>query len=242
MSFIEHLEELRSRMIKCFITIFVFFCISYPFVKQILGYVVKPVGNVVFTSPQEAFFSYIILSFFIGLFLSSPIIIFQIWRFVSVGLLRYERKYLLICGPISFILFVLGIIFAFFTILPITVRFLLGFQTDFLQPMISVSKYISFMGMLLLGFGIVFQLPLVILFLTQIGLVSTLTLRRNRKYALLLIFIISAVMTPSPDVFSQFLMAGPLLLFLELSIWIAVLIEHRRLKRNSHTSLRHKGG
>jgi len=232
MSFIEHLEELRSRIIKCLITIFIFFCLSYSFVKQILGYVVKPVGNVVFTSPQEAFFSYLILSFFIGLFLSSPVIIFQIWRFVSVGLLRHERKYLLICGPISFILFICGITFAFFAILPITVRFLLGFQTDFLQPMISVSKYISFTGMLLLGFGIVFQLPLVILFLTQIGLVKTLTLRRSRKYIILLIFIISAVMTPSPDVFSQLLMAGPLLLFLEVSIWIAVLVERRRLKKN----------
>lgn len=231
MDFIEHLEELRSRIIKCLITIFVFFCLSYFFVKPILGYMVKPVGNVVFTSPQEAFFSYLILSFFMGLFLSSPVIIFQIWRFVSAGLLRHERRYLLVCGPISFILFVLGIVFAFFTILPITLRFLLGFQTDFLQPMISISKFISFVGMLLLGFGIVFQLPLIILFLNHIGLVSTVTLRRNRKYAILLIFIISAVMTPSPDVLSQFLMAGPLLLFLEVSVWIAVFVEHRKRKK-----------
>jgi sec-independent protein translocase protein TatC len=227
MSFIEHLEELRSRIIKCVITVFVFSCISYVFVKQILSYAIKPVGKVVFISPQEAFFSYIILAFFIGLFISSPIIIFQIWRFVSAGLLRHERRALLIYGPISFLLFILGVAFAFFIILPIGVRFLLGFGTDFLQPMISISRYISFAGMLLLGFGIVFQLPLVILFLTQVGWVSTISLRRNRKYAILLIFIISAMMTP-PDVITQILMAGPILLLLEVSIWLAVLAERKK--------------
>lgn len=231
MGFIEHLEELRSRMIKCLMTVFVFSCVSYLFVMQILGYAIKPVGKVVFLSPQEAFFSYFILAFFIGLFLSSPVIIFQIWRFVSTGLLKQERKFLLIYGFISFLLFVVGIIFAFFLILPVGVKFLLSFGTDFLQPMISVSRYISFVGMVLLGFGIVFQLPIVILFLTQVGWVSTLTIRRNRKYAILLIFITSAVMTPSPDVLSQLLMAGPLLLLLEISIWLAVLLEWRRRKR-----------
>lgn len=231
MGFIEHLEELRSRMIKCLITVFVFSCVSYLFVRQILGYAIKPVGKVVFLSPQEAFFSYLILAFFIGVFLSSPVIIFQIWRFISTGLLKHERKPLLIYGFISFLLFVVGIVFAFFLILPIGVKFLLSFGTDFLQPMISVSRYISFAGMVLLGFGIVFQLPIVILFLTQVGWVSTLTIRRNRKYAILLIFITSAVMTPSPDVLSQLLMAGPLLLLLEISIWLAVLLEWKRRKR-----------
>ncbi|MEW6095570.1 MAG: twin-arginine translocase subunit TatC [bacterium] len=237
MSFIEHLEELRSRIIKCVITVFVFSCISYLFVKQILAYAVKPVGKFVFLSPQEAFFSYLILTLFMGLFLSSPIIIFQIWRFVCAGLLRHERKYLLIYGPISFILFVGGMTFAFFLILPIGVRFLLSFGTDFLQPMISISRYISFAGMLLLGFGIVFQLPLAILFLTQVGLVSTLALRRNRKYAILLTFIISAILTP-PDVLSQILMALPILLLLEISIWVAVLVEHKRVKRKIESTKR----
>ncbi len=231
MSFIEHLDELRSRIIKCLIPVFVFSCISYIFVKQILGYAIKPVGKVVFLSPQEAFFSYLILAFFIGLFLSSPIIIFQIWRFISAGLLKHERKNLLIYGLISFLLFLVGISFAFFLILPIGVKFFLSFGTDFLQPMISVSRYISFAGMVLLGFGIVFELPVVILFLTQVGWVSTLTLRRNRKYAILLIFIISAVMTPSPDILSQLLMAGPLLLLLEISIWLSVLLAWRKRKR-----------
>jgi len=231
MSFIEHLEELRSRIIKCIITVFVFSCISSLFIKQILGYAVKPIGKVVFISPQEAFFSYFILAFFIGLFLSSPIIIFQIWRFISAGLLKKERKYLLIYIPISFLLFVGGVAFAFFVIFPTCIRFLLSFGTDFLHPMITVSRYLSFMGMFLLGFGIVFQLPIVILFITQIGWVSTTVLRRNRKYAILLIVIISAVMTPSPDAFSQILMALPLVLLLEISIWLAVLVEWKRGKR-----------
>lgn len=230
MSFIEHLEELRIRIIKCLITVSVFSCISYLFIKQILGYVVKPIGKVVFISPQEAFFSYIGLALFTGVFFSSPIIIFQIWRFVSTGLLKKEKKYLLIYIPISFLLFVGGVTFAFFIILPTCLQFLLGFGTDFLQPMITVSRYISFAGVFLLSFGVVFQLPIVILFLTQMGWVSTTVLRRNRKYVILLIVIISAVMTPSPDVFSQILMAVPLLLLLEISIWLAVLLERRRLK------------
>lgn len=227
MSFIEHLEELRLRIIKCLVSVFVFSCICYVFVKQILGYVIKSVGQVVFLSPQEAFFSYFILAFFMGLFISSPIIIFQVFRFVWAGLLKHERRYLLIYVPISFLLFILGIAFAFFVILPIGIRFLLSFGTDFLTPMISVSRYISFVGMLLLGFGIVFQLPLVILFLTQVGWVSSLSLRRNRKYAVLLTFIISAIMTP-PDILSQFLMAIPILLLLEVSIWLVVFLEWRK--------------
>ncbi|MEW6621471.1 MAG: twin-arginine translocase subunit TatC [bacterium] len=227
MSFIEHLEELRIRIIKCLISVFVFFCISYFFSKQILGYVVKPIGKVVFISPQEAFLSYMFLSFWVGLFVSSPIILFQIWRFMATGLLKHERKSLLIYAPISFFLFACGVAFAFFVVLPIGVKFLLGFQTDFLEPMITVSRYISFAGMFLLGFGIVFQLPIVILFLTQVGWLSTLSLRHNRKYAILLIFIISAIFTP-PDVISQILMAIPLVFLLEISTWIAVLFERKK--------------
>ncbi len=231
MSFIEHLEELRTRIIKCLITVFVFSCISYLFIKQILGYIIKPIGKVIFISPQEAFFSYLVLAVFAGVFFSSPIIIFQVWRFISAGLLKKERKYLLIYIPISFFLFVSGVAFAFFVIFPTCIRFLLSFGTDFLQPMITISRYISFAGMFLLSFGVVFQLPIVILFLTQMGWVSTLVFRRNRKYAILIMVVISAIMTPSPDVFSQILMAVPLLLLLEISIWLAVLLERRRLKK-----------
>lgn len=234
MSFIEHLEELRSRIIKCLMTIAVFICISSLFVKQILSYAVKPVGKLVFISPQEALFSYFGIAFFIGLFLSSPVIIFQIWRFVSTGLLKHERKYLLIYVPISFLLFISGIAFAFFVILPVGVKFLLlGFKTDFLEPMISVSQYISFAGMFLLGFGIVFQLPIVILFLTQIGLISSSLLRRNRKYSLLIIVTISAIITPTVDILSLMLMTIPLLLLFEVSIWLAILVEWKKRRKQT---------
>ena len=190
LALVEHLAELRRRLIICFISIFLGTFLCYLKIKKILDLLVRPIGKLVFIAPQEAFVAYLKLSLIGGVFLALPVILYQIWRFVSLGLKQNEKKYLLLYGPFSFLFFLGGASFAYFLILPLGIKFLLGFATNTLQPMISISKYVSFAGMLLLAFGVVFELPLVTMFLTKIKLVSPKFLREKRKYAIVLIFVI----------------------------------------------------
>ncbi len=217
-TFVEHLEELRSRIIKSVIFIIVVSGVVYTLAGKILSYLVKPVGGtLVFIGPAEAFVTNIKIALFGGLFLSSPFILCQIWQFISQALRKSERKYVLIFGPVSFIFFILGIGFGYFVIVPIGLKFLLGFATDFLVPMITISKYISFIGTMTFAFGVVFQLPLAMLFLAKIGIVTPAFLSQKRRHAIVIIFIVGALLTP-PDVITQCLMAGPLILLYELGI------------------------
>jgi sec-independent protein translocase protein TatC len=222
LSLVDHLEELRKRLIICLLALLATSGFSYFYAERILSLIAKPVDKLVFLAPTEAFLAYLKIAFFSGIFLASPLILQQIWSFVSVGLKEEERRPLLFYGPLSFFLFAGGGAFAYFLVLPLGIRFLLKFSSENLQPMLSVSRYTSFAGFLLLGFGISFEFPLVILFLSRLGLVTSQFLRRKRKYAVLLIFIFSAIITP-PDVFTQVLMALPLLLLYEISIWFSKL-------------------
>lgn len=217
LTLVEHMEELRARVIKSVIFLIIVFAAFYNFVGSILPFLVKPVGKLVFIAPQEAFTSNIKIAFFGSLFLSSPFLLYQIWRFISDGLNPKERKYILIFAPISFILFALGAGFGYFIIVPIGVRFLLGFATDLILPMISMAKYISFVGMLTLAFAAIFELPLVMLFLTKTGVVTPVFFSSKRKHAVVLIFVAAAILTP-PDVVTQLLMAFPLLFLFEVGI------------------------
>ncbi len=212
-----HLEELRSRIIKSVIFMFIISCVVYGFVDRILPDLVRPVGRLVFIAPQEAFIANIKIAFLGGLFLSSPLVLYQAWKFTSVGLMPNERRYILIFGPLSFAFFILGAGFGYFIILPIGIRFLLGFATDSIIPMITISSYISFIGGITLAFGLVFQLPLVCVFLTKIGMLTPRFLAEKRRHAVVLIAILAAFLTP-PDVITQVLMAVPLLILYELGI------------------------
>ena len=227
---VEHLEELRKRIIICLVSVFILALLSYFYAETILALLMKAVGELVFIAPQEAFIAYLKIALFSGLFLSLPVILYQVWKFVSAGLLCKERKYLLIYGPLSFLLFLVGAAFSYQVVLPLGLKFLIDrYSTATLQPMISVSKYISFVGMFLLAFGIVFELPLVILFLVKIGLVSPQSLRRRRKEVIAITFILAAVMTP-PDIFTQILLAIPILLLYEISLWTAVVVNRRKTR------------
>lgn len=217
LTLIKHLEELRNRVIKSVVSVIIASCLLYSFVNIILPNLVKPVGKLVFIAPQEAFIARIKIAFFGGLFLSSPFILYQIWRFVSLALKPNERKYILIFGPLSLIFFFMGAFFGYFIIVPIGMRFLLGFATDFITPMITISRYISFVGILTLSFGVIFELPLISLFLTKIGLVTPEFLSGKRKHAVVLVFIVAAILTP-PDIITQGLMALPLLVLYEIGI------------------------
>lgn len=192
--------------------------VSYSFVDKLIHFLAEPVGRLVFLEPVEAFLTYIKLSVYCGFFISLPIVIYQVWAFVSPGLKPNERHYVLLYIPLSILLFVLGCAFSYFIIIPFGIKFLMGYGNPWLVPMISVGNYISFVSVMIFVFGIVFELPLAILFLSKLGIVNRSMLRRNRKYVILIIFIVAAVLTPTPDVFTQIMMAIPLLILYELSI------------------------
>jgi len=219
----EHLEELRSRIIKSVLCIIVTSGILYTFVDKINANLVKPVGKLVFIAPQEAFVTRIKIAFFGGLFLALPFILYHFWRFISAGLKQNERKFVLIFGPLSFLFFIVGAVFGYSIIVPIGVKFLLGFSTEFIVPMISVNKYVSFVGMLTFAFAIIFELPIASLFLTKIGVVTPQLLANKRKHAIVFVFIVAAMLTP-PDVVTQCLMAGPLLGLYEIGILFSKLV------------------
>lgn len=214
---VEHLGELRSRIVKSIIFLIVCLTIAFSYVDKLIPFLIKPIGKLVFIIPQEAFVANVKIAFFISLFISSPFILYQIWKFISTGLRSSEKKYSLIFGPISFLFFVFGVSFGYFIIVPIGIKFLLGFATDLVTPMIGIGGYISFAGTLAFTFGAVFQIPLVILFLTKIGVVTPVFLCQRRRHAVVLIFILAALLTP-PDVITQSLMAVPLILLYEAGI------------------------
>lgn len=217
LSLVEHLDEFRARLLKSVVFVIVVSCLFYGCVEKVFPYLTKGIDKLIFIAPAELFLSYIKIAFFGGLFLSSPFVIYQIWKFISVGLRKNERKWIMLFGPMSFLFFITGACFGYFIIMPIGLKFLLGFATDFISPMITVSRYISFVGILTLAFGIIFELPIVILFLTKVGLVTPTFLSTKRRHAIVLIFITAALLTP-PDIITQTLMAIPLLLLYEISI------------------------
>lgn len=219
----KHLEELRARIIKSIIFVILGSIAAYSFVDIIISSIVKPVGKLVFIAPQEAFIANIKLAFFGGLILSSPFVLYQVWRFIQSGLKKTEIRYVLIFAPLSFIFFILGAGIGYFIIVPIGVKFLLGFATDLVAPMITISKYITFAGSLTLIFGIIFELPLATLFLTKIGMVTPSFLCAKRRHVIVGIFIIAAILTP-PDVVTQCLMAVPLIFLYEVGIIFSRLV------------------
>ncbi|MDQ7819405.1 MAG: twin-arginine translocase subunit TatC [Armatimonadota bacterium] len=233
MTIVEHLEELRLRLLISLAAFAAATGLSLLFVERILAILIRPVGRVVFLAPTEAFFVRLKVAALSGAFLSLPVVLYQLWRFVSVGLTPTERRYALGLLPPALGLFVAGAAFAFWVILPVGVRFLLSYQTESLVPMISVGAYTSFATAFVLAFGVLFELPVVILFLARLGVVTPAALAAGRRYALLAIVVASAALTPGGDVASQLLMALPTYLLYEVSIWVARVFAPRPAPRES---------
>jgi sec-independent protein translocase protein TatC len=225
---LSHLDELKKRLIYSLIAIVICSFAVYPFVDIVIRDLAKPVGKFIFTGPVEAFWTRIKLTFFMGLFASMPVVLFQIWSFIQRGLMPKEKHMVGLITVISFVLFAGGASFCYFLIIPVGVGFLLAYGSDVMVPMISISRYLSFVFGMVFSFGIVFELPLVIGFLAKIGILQSITLRKQRRFAIVIIFIAAAALTPGPDVFSQVLMALPLLVLYEAGIIVARIIEKRR--------------
>jgi sec-independent protein translocase protein TatC len=176
--------------------------------------------RLVFIAPTEAFFVNLKVAFYAGLILSVPLLLFQVWKFVAPGLYEQERRYSFPFLIVSTILFLLGAAFAYMVVLPIALHFLIAQGGELWQPNITLSNYLSFCMRLILAAGLIFEFPVLVYFLAKVGVVTPEFLVQNRKYALLAAFIVSAILTP-PDVFSQVLLAVPLFLLFEVSIFVA---------------------
>jgi sec-independent protein translocase protein TatC len=229
MPFLEHLQELRKRLLICAIAIGVGFLISYGFADKIFHILCRPwiqalpkdqTVKLIATAPHEAFFTYMKVAFITGTMLAVPVILYQLWRFIAPGLYEKERHAILPVVFFSSFFFLGGALFGYFCVFPYGFQFFASFATDYITPMITTREFLSFTTRMLIGFGVVFELPIFAFFLAKLGLITAKFMRRIRKGAIVAIFIIAAAITPSPDVFSQLMMAGPLLVLYEVSVWI----------------------
>jgi len=225
--FLSHLEELRKRLIACAIATAVGFVVCYIFSERLFQFLIFPLKSqlpqgdkLVFTSLPEMFLTYLKTGFIAGILLVSPFIFYQIWMFISPGLYQHERRMVVPFVFFSSILFVGGALFGYFVVFPFGFKFFLGFANENIQALPSVKQYFSFAIKLLFAFGIVFEMPVVVFFLTKVGILKPQILKEKRKYAILLVFIAAAILTP-PDIITQLMMAGPLLLLYEISIFIS---------------------
>ena len=234
MTILEHLEELRSRLIKILIAAGVGFCVGYYYSGPIFTFLKKPLvraladakikslsQDLIYTGLTEAFFTYLKVGLIAGIFIASPFILYQIWSFVSPGLYKKERGILVPVTVVSFFLFVGGAAFAYFVVFPAGFKVLISItKTTGEVPLIKMQEYFSFIMWMLLAFGVSFELPVVIFLLSRFGIVSYAGLKKFRLYALLGAFVVGAILTPTGDIFNQALLAVPLFILYEISIWI----------------------
>ena len=225
--FLGHLEELRKRLVICAIAVGIGFIISYVFAKQLFSYLVLPLTKVlpddsrlIFTNLPEMFIAYIKVALVAGIILAIPIIFYQLWMFLAPALFQKEKKYIIPFVLFSSILFVVGALFGYLVVFPYGFKFFVSFATEDIQALPSVKQYFSFAIRLLLAFGLVFEMPVVVLFLTKIGLITPDSMKKFRKFAILCSFILSAILTP-PDVATQLMMALPIIILYEISIFLS---------------------
>ena len=214
MSITAHLEELRSRIIKSLLAVAAGSGVAYFFLDSITKFLTAPVGKLYYMQPGEAFFTYLKIDIVAGFLIALPIIFFHVWKFFLPALTKSERAVLGVLVPASVILFFTGLAFAFFLILPIALKFFMGFTTEDLQSMFSFQNYFDFVITFLLPFGFVFELPLIVIVLAQLGILTSEFLGKYRRIIFFAAFIIGAIITP-PDVVSQVSLALPVILLYE---------------------------
>ncbi len=232
MPFLAHLDELRKRIVVSVIALGVGFAATFSFSERIIDWLARPMQKLgmklAFLEPTEPFWVNMKVALVAGLFLVLPVILYEVWAFIAPGLLPRERKFALPFIVIGTLCFGLGAAFALMVIVPYALTFLVTFKATNLVATISVNRYVDFVIKFTVAFGLVFELPLGITLGSRLGLVTPEFLARNRKYAILINFVIAAILTPTPDAFNQLLMAGPLILLYEVGIIAARLFGRRR--------------
>ena len=241
MTFLEHLGDLRKRLFYSFIAVIVAFIPAWFFHEEIFNILARPIlkylpegEKLTIIELPAAFMVYIKVSFIAALFVIAPFIFYQFWKFIAPGLYQKEKKYVVPFVFFTTFFFALGALFAYFVVFPFACNFFISMAADF-KTMITADKYFSFALRVILGIAIVFELPTLIFFLSRMGLVTSRWMIKNFKYAVLAVFVIAAIITPTPDMFVQSIIAVPMLALYGLSIIIAFFSEKRRKKvKNNH--------
>jgi sec-independent protein translocase protein TatC len=228
MSFLEHLDELRTRLIYICLSVLGGCLVAFVFINRVFDFIMKPMqsmlpgGNkLIYTAGAEPFMLYVKIGFIAGIFISSPLVLWQVWKFISPGLYTHEKRFAIPFVFLSTVFFVTGGLFAHYVAFPWTWKFFISFSTDYMVFMPKIDEAFSLYTKMLLGFGAIFEMPTLVFFLARMGVVTGRFLLRYFKYAFLIIFIVAAVISPGTDVMSQVIMAVPMLGLYIISIVIA---------------------
>ena len=239
MSLLEHLGELRIRLMRALIAAGVGFLICYNFSRLLYNYLALPLVRVmpadtklIYLGLPDAFFVDLKIAFVAGCFLASPYIFYQIWAFIAPGLYAEEKRYVIPLAVCSALFFIAGAAFCYFGVFPVAFKFFLSYSTDNIMAMPSIDSYLSFTLKMLLAFGLIFEMPLFAFFLARMGLITAAQMRKVRKFAILVIFVVAAILTP-PDVFSQMLMAVPMFALYEVSVFVAAAVGKDKKKASA---------
>ena len=234
MSFLEHLDELRKRLVHIAAILALGFVVSFFFAKRIYDFLAIPMSQslpegtkLAFTKPTDPFTLYMKVAFLSSIFLTLPLTLYEVWKFIAPGLYRKEKKYILPFLSSSILLFVLGATFCYYIVLPAAFKFLIQLGSSF-QPVIKVDEYLDQTNMMLLGFGIVFEMPVLAAFLSIFGLITASFLWRKFKYSLIGIVALAAILSPTGDAFNLLVWTAPMLLLYFLSIGVAAIFGRRR--------------
>lgn len=238
MSFLDHLDELRRRLIISIAAVGLGFLACFSFSEKIYDFLAVPItqnlsgAKLVYTNPTDPFTIYMKVALLVGVFLASPIVLTQVWLFISPGLYAREKKFALPFVFSTSILFILGGAFAYYIALPMSLRFLINLGSSF-QPMVTITEYLDLILTVILGCAIIFQIPVLIFFLTIFGIVNARFLIRNLRYAILLIFILAAVLTPTSDIPNMLIFSTPMLLLYLVGILVSWIFGRKRRKKDA---------
>lgn len=240
MGFLQHLEELRNRLIRSILFIVAGFSAAWWYHEKIFQWVQKPIvtalaahkmdPQLVYTNPTEPFNMYLKVSLIAGIFLASPFVLYQVWAFISPGLYRHEKRYVM---PFMFStvgLFFAGGLFGYKMVYPAALDFLIGWSWQF-KPMITIGEYLDLFMTIILGLGAVFEMPILVFFLALFGVVSAGWMWRNLRYSILIIFVIAAIITPTTDIMNMCIFAAPMIILYIVSIGVAFLVHPKRRNR-----------
>lgn len=237
MSFLEHLDELRQRLIKALLAVLVGFLVAIAFINPIFEFVMEPLqailpagGKLIYTEPTEAFMLYMKMAALVGLMIALPVVLWQVWAFIAPGLYAHEKRFAIPFVMMSTVFFIGGALFSHYVVFPAMWRFFASFSTDTVEFAPRIEPVFSLYVRMALGLGAVFEMPTLVMFLARVGLVTPMFLIRHTKYAILIIFVVAALVTPSPDVVSQFLLALPMFVLYAFSILVAWVFQKRTPK------------
>lgn len=235
MSFLDHLDELRRRLVACAISLAVGTLVAFAFIDRIFDFIMRPLyeklptgSSLIYTEPTEAFMLYVKIALLAGLVIGAPLIMYQLWRFIAPGLYAHEKRFAIPFIVMSSAFFVGGAAFNHYVLFPLAWVFLAGFSNDYLMMMPRIASVFSLYAMLMLAMSLIFEMPAVVLILARMGIVTAGFLWRHVKYAVLIIFIAAAVITPTGDMVTQSLMAGPMLVLYLFSILLALIFGKKR--------------